>query len=270
MPKKIELAVLFSTLFICVGCQPADISRQNPYADPSLSGLPVAPVTFSNDDTALVIVDPQVDFLSPEGVAWGAVGESVAEHNVVNNIEALMSTAASVEIPMFVSPHYYFPHDYEWKFKGRAETLMHNIRMFERAHTLTEPTKPLNGADWMPQYKPYIEGESSVVTSPHKIYGPEQNDLVLQLRKRGINKVILAGMSANLCVQAHMHELLEQGFEVVVVRDATAGAKIPEGDGYLAALINFRFMASETLYTQDIVQRLSLLSQSEEDLEKSR
>jgi nicotinamidase-related amidase len=27
--------------------------------------------------TALVVIDPQVDFLSPKGVAWGAVGESI-------------------------------------------------------------------------------------------------------------------------------------------------------------------------------------------------
>ncbi len=41
-----------------------------------------------------------------------------------------------------------------------------------------------------------------------------------------------------------MHELLEQGFEVAVIKDATSAVKIHEGDGYLAALINFRFMAN--------------------------
>ena len=87
----------------------------------------------------------------------------------------------------------------------------------------------------MPQYKKYIEDGETVICSPHKVYSPAQNDLNLQLRKRGIDKVILAGMSANLCTQAHLYELLELGFEVAVVRDATAGAKVPEGDGYLAA-----------------------------------
>lgn len=64
---------------------------------------------------------------------------------------------------------------------------------------------------------------------------------VLQLRKRGISRVILAGMSANLCTQAHLCELLEQGFEVVVGRNATAAARLPEGDGYQAELVNFRY-----------------------------
>ena len=89
----------------------------------------------------------------------------------------------------------------------------------------------------------------TVISSPHKMYGPETNDMVLQLRKRGISKVILAGMSANLCVEAHLRELLEQGFEVAVVKDATAGAQVPEGDGYQAALVNFRYLANAVVTT---------------------
>ena len=112
----------------------------------------------------------------------------------------------------------------------------------------------------MPQYKKYIEDGKTVVCSPHNIYGPEQNDLSLQLRKRRIDKVILAGMSANLCVQAHLYELLEQGYEIAVVRDATAGAQVPEGDGYLAALINFRFVANDVLWTDEAVAKIRAVS----------
>jgi nicotinamidase-related amidase len=69
----------------------------------------------------------------------------------------------------------------------------------------------------------------TIISNPHKVYGPETNDLVLQLRKRGIDKVILGGMSANLCTESHMRELMEQGFEVAVVSDATAAAIVAEG-----------------------------------------
>jgi nicotinamidase-related amidase len=96
------------------------------------------------------------------------------------------------------------------------------------------------------------------VVSPHKVYGPESNDLVLQLRKRGIAKVVLAGMSANLCVEAHLRELLEQGFEVAVVKDATAAAKHPElGDGYATPLTNFGFIANDVMTTEDAVKAIS-------------
>ena len=107
-----------------------------------------------------------------------------------------------------------------------------------------------------PGTNPNIFDGRTVIASPHKVYGPEQNDLILQLRKQKVDQVILAGMSANLCVQAHMHELLETGFEVAVVKDATAAAQIPEGDGYLAALINFRFMANAVWTTDEAVKRM--------------
>ncbi len=79
---------------------------------------------------------------------------------------------------------------------------------------------------------------------------------MLQLRKRGIDKVILAGMSANLCTESHLRELLERGFEVAVVKDATAAAVIPDGDGYAAALVNFRFIANTVWTTEEAVQAL--------------
>ena len=106
-------------------------------------------------------------------------------------------------------------------------------------------------------YKSYIEDGKTVVVSPHKVYGPENNDLVLQLRKRNISKVLLGGMSANLCVEAHLRELLEQGFEVIVVKDATAGARHPElGDGYKAALINYGYLASAVLTTDEVKEAM--------------
>lgn len=94
------------------------------------------------------------------------------------------------------------------------------------------------------------------------MYGPENNDLMLQLRKRGIDKVILAGMSANLCVEAHLREFLERGFEVSVVKDATAAAKVDEGDGYQAAMVNFRFLANTVWTTEEAVTVMTEASQA--------
>jgi nicotinamidase-related amidase len=129
--------------------------------------------------------------------------------------------------------------------------------MFDRTGPLDLAGFSGSGADWLERYKPYIEDGKTVVSSPHKVYGPENNDLVLQLRKRGISKVILGGMSANLCVEAHLRELLEQGFEVTVVKDATAGARHPElGDGYQAALINYGYMANAVVTTDEAVEAM--------------
>ena len=207
--------------------------------------------------TAVLITDPQNDFLSPEGVTWGVVGKSVTENNTVEHIEALMKAAKANDLPLFISPHYYYPTDHGWHFEGALETLMHKIGMFDRKGPLTTEGFEGSGADWLALYKPLIEDGKTIVTSPHKVYGPETNDLVLQLRKRGIDKVILGGMSANLCTESHMRELMEQGFEVAVVADATAAAQVAEGDGYQAALVNFRFIASTVWTTEVAVQNIN-------------
>ena len=212
--------------------------------------LPETNMTVDPKRTALVITDPQNDFLSPEGVTWGVVGESVTENKTVENIDRLFKAAKESGMPVFISPHYYYPTDHGWQFEGALEKLMHAIHMFDRKGPLDLDEFEGSGADWLERYKPYIQDGQTVVTSPHKVYGPESNDLALQLRKRGIDKVILAGMSANLCVESHMRELLEQGFEVTVVKDATAAAKVPEGDGYEAALVNFRYIAN-AVWTAD-------------------
>ena len=212
-------------------------------------------MSTQNTPTALVVTDPQNDFLSPDGVTWGMVGQSVTENNTVDNIESLFKAAKAGGVPVFVSPHYYYPTDHGWKFEGTLEKAMHDIHMFDRRGPLDLDGFKGSGADWLERYKPYIEDGSTIVASPHKVYGPETNDLVLQLRKRGIDTVILAGMSANLCVEAHLRELLEQGFEVIVVKDATAAAKTPElGDGYAAAVANFGFLANQVLTTAEAAE----------------
>ena len=216
--------------------------------------LPHPGMTIDPDRTAIVIIDPQNDFLNPNGVAWGVVGESVTENNTVANIEALMKAAKTYNLPLFISPHYYFPSDHGWKFEGALENLMHSINMFDRKGPLTVDGLMGSGADWLDVYKPYINDGKTIVCSPHKVYGPENNDLILQLRKQRVEKVILGGMSSNLCVESHLRELLEQGFEVAVVSDATAGAKVPEGDGYAAALVNYRMLANAVWSTQEALQ----------------
>ena len=94
--------------------------------------LPNPGMQIEKHNTALVVTDPQNDFLSPQGVTWGVVGESVMENNTVANIETLFKAAKDNGIPLFISPHYYYPTDHQWKFEGALEKLMHDINMFDR------------------------------------------------------------------------------------------------------------------------------------------
>ncbi len=209
-----------------------------------------------DNTTAIVITDPQNDFLSPDGVTWGLVGESVKKNGTVENIETLFKLAKANGIPVFISPHYYYEHDHKWKFEGALEAAMHAMGMFDRGDQLNKEDFEGSGADWLEIYKPYIEQDYVTVSGPHKVYGPEQNDLSLQLRKQKIDKVILAGMSGNLCVESHMRELLEDGFEVAIVGDATASAIIPGLDGNQAAQTNFRFISSHVYTTIELAEAI--------------
>ncbi len=227
------------------------------YADP-LNPL-FKPSTFKLDPrrAALVVVDPQNDFLSPDGVSWPFFGDSITENGTVEHIEQLFAAAKEADITVAVSPHYYYPVDHHWNFGGPLEHVMHDIGMFGRRGPLTMEGFAGSGADFLERYKPYILDGKTIIASPHKVYGPESNDLALQLRKKGVSQIILAGMAANLCIESHLRELIEQGFEVVVVRDATAGPRIPEGDGYLAAIINFRFLAHALWTAAETIEKLN-------------
>jgi nicotinamidase-related amidase len=212
---------------------------------------------FNPRDTALVVIDPQNDVLSEKGISWGLVGDSVRENNTVENLERLFSTAKSASYEVFISPHYLYPHDQKWQYGGLVEHMMLDGKEFFRPDPLGVDGFAGSGADWLERYKPFIEDGKTVVVSPHKMWGPQTNDLVFQLRKRQLNKVILCGMLANLCVESHLRELLEQGFEVCVVKDATAAPRHPAiGDGYKAALVNYGFIANAVLSTDETVQAM--------------
>ena len=221
------------------------------------AAIPRPGIQLRKGHVGVVVTDPQNDFLSPDGVTWGVVGANVTENGTVEHLGRLMALAKESNIPLFISPHYYYPHDHQWKFEGSLERLMHDIQMFDRPGPLNMQGFDRSGADWLEQYKPLINDGQTIVCSPHKVFGPQTNDLVLQLRKHRIEQVILAGMSANLCVESHLRHLLEEGFEVVVVGDATAAAQLPNYDGYEAAMLNFRFLASDVWSTAEAAEQLA-------------
>jgi len=209
---------------------------------------------FRKSDTAVVFIDPQNDVLSEKGANWGAVGASVTENRTVENMERIFKAAKANGYEVFISPHYFFPTDTGWRMNGPLEADEFRTHTFARSGPLNLAGFPNSGADWLARFKPYIEDDKTIVVSPHKVFGPQTNDLVLQLRKRGIGKIILGGMLANMCVESHLRELLEQGFEVAVVKDATAAPKHPEwGYGYTAALINYAYLAHAVWTTDQAV-----------------
>jgi hypothetical protein len=174
--RKIHLMlVMAGALGMSVGALGA-LAQESPYADPAEPALPQTTMVTTLGNTALVITDPQIDFLSPDGVTWGVVGASVTENNTVANIGRLLDAAKSSGMTVAISPHYYYPTDHGWNFGGPLEKLMHAIGMFDRESPLSLNEFEGSGADFMPQYKKHIHDGKTIIASPHKVYGPEAND----------------------------------------------------------------------------------------------
>lgn len=209
-------------------------------ADAALVGAKVhspalSEMTLDLERTALVVIDPQANFLRSMNAPHSASAGSATEDRVVRNLARLCEASQRAGITVAIS--------------------------------LT--AEGFRGADFfMPDLKPYIAGDATIICSPHKRYTPlpRVNDSGLQLRRQRVRQIILAGLIANLPLESHLRDFLEQGFEVAVVRDAIAGRKLPEGDGYLSALVNFRGIANGLWTTK---QAISALERAE-DLSRLR
>lgn len=209
-----------------------------------------------DQNTAIVITDPQNDFLRSDGVAWPIVKESVKENNTITNMVTVFKLAEEHGMKVFISPHYFYPTDKEWKFNGALEKFMHSKDMYKREGQLDMKNFEDSGADFLDKFKPYLTKGNIVLCNPHKIYGPQTTDLSLQLRKHNIQKVLMAGMSTNLCLESHTRHLLEEGFEVGVIADASASAKVPGMDTFQAALMNLRLITSHVFTTEEFGKEL--------------
>ena len=194
--------------------------------------------------TAIFITDPQNDFISEGGAAWGLVGEQVVADKVVEHQVQLREAAKKVGIPVFYSPHMYTEMDYaNWTSLNGIDTMMFAIDMFHEG-------------TWGHEFHPdMMPDENTIVMNPHKgLSNFWTGDAALQLRQYDVQTIIMAGMSANLCVESHTRDAIENGFDVIIIADATAGAG-PHAKK--AALINYEFIAHEVTTTDEIIKRLN-------------
>jgi len=204
--------------------------------------------------TAVVITDPQNDFLHPKGKLYGLLKENMMRLNTIDNIETLMKTAKQEGVTLAVDPLIYTAIDSTWTNSGTLQRQLLDMKALHAEHANSSKGIEGSGADYFSQFKPYINDGKTIQAAPHKMYGPESNDLIYQLRNRGIDTVILGGLVANLCVDSHMRTLMENGFKVYVVNDAVAA---PGEEAYNAALVNYGMIANGVWSTKEAAQVMS-------------
>lgn len=211
-------------------------------------GLP----SLDRQRTAVVITDPQNEFLREDGKIYPLLADNLKELGTIDNIARLMEASKASGVALAVDPLVYTPLDGGWTRPGALQKQLLEMKALQRA-SATDAKADGSGADFYGRYKPYIYDGKTIVVAPHKMYGPESNDLIYQLRSRGIDTVILGGMVANLCVDSHMRALMENGFAVYVVKDAVAA---PGADAYKAALVNYGMIANGVLSTDEAIKAM--------------
>ena len=196
---------------------------------------------INSSNTALLVIDPQNDFLAETGVVWDLVGEGVVKNQVVDKLSKLIAKAKESGVEVFYSPHYYDKEFEAWKDNNPIDSLMFERKMFDCNSS---------GSDFHPDLTP---DDSTIICAPHKnLSGFHTSDVDIQLRKRGIDTIYLCGMAANLCVESHLRDAEERGYKVIVINDATAA---PGDAAYDAALINFGFIAHESITAEEALSR---------------
>ncbi|PTB43754.1 hypothetical protein M441DRAFT_133181 [Trichoderma asperellum CBS 433.97] len=209
--------------------------------------------------TAVVFADLQNEFLVKSGSYYPIIADKLKELNVFDNIEELLRCAKENDYHVIHSPHYYYPTDLQWVAPNNAisDYLVNLPTGFVgRKDPVDLEAFHGSGADYPERLKRYLMDGKTANTSPHKGLSCLSNDLIKQLRMRRIEKVIMAGPVGNLCLENHMRDLLEAGFEIAMVRDAIAAGQNEEGDAYQAAMVNFRFMSNALWTTEDTVKRM--------------
>jgi len=209
-------------------------------------------------DTAVVVIDPQHEVLDASGLAWPLVRESLQDNQTIEHMERLFKAAKAPGVEVCISPHSCYPPDTGWQVNGPLETAEATAGMFARPGSFTLEGRDGSGADWLARCKPYIQAGNTIGVAPHRVFGPDTNDLVRQLHQRRLSTLRLGGMRANRCVALHWRALREHGFDVAVAKDATAAPKHPAwGDGSAAALITYAFLADAVWTTEDTVKAMA-------------
>lgn len=206
----------------------------------------MAEVRYERDITALLVVDPYNDFISEGGKIWDRIRAVAEANDCVPHMLQILNAARQAQFRVFYVPHRrYRPGDYEtWKYIAPIQKAGWMRRTFEYGTW---------GGEFHAEFEPK-PGEI-VVTEHWCSSGFANTDLDLQLKKHGIHQLIVIGLIAHTCIEATVRIAAELGYEVTVVKDATADYS--DNEMQAALDINLPNDASAIVITNEIVELMS-------------
>jgi ureidoacrylate peracid hydrolase len=203
-------------------------------------------VTDDTQRTALLVIDPYNDFISEGGKLWDRL-KTVAEANeCVPHMVQVLHAARKAELRVFYALHRrYRPGDYEtWKYMAPVQKAAWSHKTFEHGTW---------GGETRHEFAPQ---PGDIVALEHWCSsGFANTDLDVQLKKHGIHKLIVIGLIAHSCVEATVRFAAELGYEVTMVRDATASYS--EEEMHAALDINIPNYANAMVTTHEVVDALA-------------
>jgi ureidoacrylate peracid hydrolase len=206
----------------------------------------MAEVRYEKDITALLVVDPYNDFISEGGKIWDRIRAVAEANDCVPHMLQILNAARQANIRVFYVPHRrYRPGDYEtWKYIAPIQKAGWRRKSFEYGTW---------GGEFRAEFEPK-PGE--IVVAEHWCSsGFANTDLDLQLKKHGIHQLIVIGLIAHTCIEATVRFAVELGYEVTVVKDATADYSDKEMQAALD--INLPNYASAIVTTSEIIELMS-------------
>ena len=208
----------------------------------------MATLSFDKQITALIVIDPYNDFISAGGKIWDRI-KAVAEANdCIPHMLQILNAAREAKLRVFYALHRrYRPGDYEtWKYIAPIQKAGWSSKVFEYGTW---------GGEIRSEFEPK-PGE--IVAQEHWCSsGFANTDLDLLLKKHGIHHLIVVGLIAHTCVESTVRFAAELGFDVTLVKDATAD--FANEFMHAALVTNLPNYASAIVTTQEIVEAISSL-----------
>ena len=208
----------------------------------------MAKLTYNKPLTALIVIDPYNDFISEGGKVWNRL-KGVAEANqCVPHMMQVLNAARKSDVRVFYALHHrYRPGDYEtWKYIAPVQKAAWSHKTFEYGTW---------GGEIRGEFEPR-PGE--IVAQEHWCSsGFANTDLDLLLKKHGIHQLIVVGLIAHTCVEATVRFGAELGYEVTMVRDATADYS--ELEMKAALDVNIPNYANAVVTTEEVIDTLASL-----------
>lgn len=168
---------------------------------------------YRPETTGLILVDPYNEFLAKGGKRWDAVKEVVLEVGLVPNLKRLLGGCRRLGVRVFYALHHQSePGDFDgWKAPSKSNAAMRDLGMFAKGSW---------GAEIHPDLMP---APGDVMARQHwNSSGFANTDLDFLLKQHGIDRIAVAGMAANTCVESTGRHGLELGYHVTYLSDGVA------------------------------------------------